>query len=393
VRLVITSTRRFIQSPDGNIWTPSSDDYRFWQRYLAVFDSVVIIARVYPLEKMDINWKLVTGSGVSVAAIPQYNGFIEYLLAYIPIMQAVRQIIRPTDAVILRIPSHVSSAVEPILRLRQQPYGAEIIGDTAATLSAESLEHPLRPFLRFISVRAVRRMCRNASSLAYVTETALQAKYPPSAQAFSTHYSSIELPDELIAKQAKIIQTKPIRIISVGSMAMKYKRFDILIEAVKRNIAAGLDIELILVGDGRHRAFFETCAKDLENRVKFIGELGGSEYVREELLAADLFVLASANEGLPRVIIEAMAVGMPCIGTTVGGTSELLPSEDLVAAGDIEALTSKLREVIANPSRLQSMARRNLDVVRRYTSSQLSQRRQTMYQHLREISETWQKKR
>jgi lipopolysaccharide/colanic/teichoic acid biosynthesis glycosyltransferase/glycosyltransferase involved in cell wall biosynthesis len=389
MRVVVTSARRFLQTPDGKVWTPSTDDYSFWQRYLEVFDDVSVLGRVYLVEKADPNWKLVTGSKVTVESIPQYSGPTGYIKALIPILRHVRKIVRPIDAVILRMPSPLSVAVALLLWLRRQPYGAEVIGDTDATLSAESIEHPLRPFLRIMSVQITRQLCRNACSIAYVTESALQQKYPPALRAFATHYSSIELPDEHVATQPKIFNSWPMKIISVGSMSMKYKRFDILIEAVKRNIAAGLDLKLILIGDGGHRRFFEDCAIGIEDRVKFMGELPGSEYVREQLRDADLFVLASANEGLPRVIIEAMAAGLPCLGTTVGGTSELLPVEDLVAPGNVEALTNKLQEIINNPVRMNAMAARNMETARRYSRHQLARRRRRMYQYLRDVTERW----
>jgi glycosyltransferase involved in cell wall biosynthesis len=100
----------------------------------------------------------------------------------------------------------------------------------------------------------------------------------------------------------------------------------------------------------------------LGDRVAFLGELPGSAAVRQEFLKADLFILPSASEGLPRVVIEAMAVGLPCIATTVGGTPELLPPEDMVLPGDVDALTAKIQEITGNPERMRAMSARNLQV-------------------------------
>jgi glycosyltransferase involved in cell wall biosynthesis len=172
-------------------------------------------------------------------------------------------------------------------------------------------------------------------------------------------------------------------------MELRYKRFDVLIEAVKRCIAAGLNLRLTLIGDGRQRALFETMAQGLGDRVAFLGELPGSAAVRQEFLKADLFIFPSASEGLPRVVIEAMAVGLPCIATTVGGTPELLPPEDMVLPGDVDALTAKIQEITGNPERMRAMSARNLQVARRYADSELSKRRTSLYRYVREYTERW----
>ena len=390
IRVVITCERRFKQTPDGAVWTTTSSvDYGFWERYLAVFDEVLVVSRVQKVRDAGVTWRPVIGPGVSVGELPNYMGPLGYLKTYVGVLHGLRRAVRRTDAVILRIPSHVATSLETVLRFRRQPYGAEVVGDAGAALAPGSIDHTLRPLLRFVAVRTVRRQCRNASAIAYVTAHTLQRLYSPSPQAFVTHYSSIELPDGSIADKPRVVNGPGINVVTVGSMALKYKRFDVLIEAVKRCVAAGLNLRLTLIGDGRQRAFFEDMARSLGDRVEFAGELPGSDAVRERLLKADLFVLPSASEGLPRVIIEAMAVGLPCIGTTVGGTPELLPPEDMVPPGDVEALVAKIREVVTDPERMNKMSVRNLKIARLYADSELSKRRQAMYRYLRECTERW----
>lgn len=110
-------------------------------------------------------------------------------------------------------------------------------------------------------------------------------------------------------------------------MAQLYKAPDLLIEAVAVCVQQGLDIKLVLVGDGQYRAELEarSAILGLGPRVSFQGLLPSSEAVREQLDRADIFVLPSHQEGLPKAMVEAMARGLPCIGSTVGGIPELLP--------------------------------------------------------------------
>src|SRR5207253_6445170 len=107
-------------------------------------------------------------------------------------------------------------------------------------------------------------------------------------------------------------------------------------------------------------------AAGLNGAARFRGQLASPDAVRAELDRADLFVLPSRQEGLPRAMLEAMARGLPCIGSTVGGIPELLPAEDLVPPGDASALTQKIHDVLGDPQRMARMSARNLEKAREY---------------------------
>src|SRR4029079_13213441 len=138
-------------------------------------------------------------------------------------------------------------------------------------------------------------------------------------------------------------------------------------------------------GDGRHRAELEARAARLgiAERVRFAGALPAGERVGAGVDAADLFVLPSHQEGLPRAMIEAMARALPCVGSTVGGIPELLPPEAMVPPGDAVALARKLWEVGKDPVRMASMSAQNLETARQYSTEILRPRRISFYRHLR----------
>jgi glycosyltransferase involved in cell wall biosynthesis len=81
---------------------------------------------------------------------------------------------------------------------------------------------------------------------------------------------------------------------------------------------------------------------------------------------ADVFVLPSYQEGLPRAMIEAMARALPCIGSTVGGIPELLNQEDMIPPGNVAALADKIRSVVTNPERMNMMSARNWEKAKKY---------------------------
>jgi len=170
-----------------------------------------------------------------------------------------------------------------------------------------------------------------------------------------------------------------------------YKGFDVLIDAVACCRCKGLDLELDIVGDGRFRSALERRAltRGIQQKVRFAGQISGACQVREHLDRAHLFVLPSKTEGLPRAMVEAMARGLPCIGSTVGGIPELLSSEDLVARGDVGALANKIVEVVSQPARLTRMSEANHARARNFHDSILRPKRRLFLDHVRKTTQDW----
>lgn len=189
------------------------------------------------------------------------------------------------------------------------------------------------------------------------------------------------------------MKTKIKKIIFIGSLDQLYKAPDILIHAIHCCLKEGIDVFLTMVGDGRFRPEIESLSRKLNllDRIRFLGQMTAGEAVRAELDKADLFVLPSKTEGLPRAMIEAMARGLPCIGSNVGGIPELLPPEDMVPPGDVHALASKIREVIRDPERMNRMAERNWKKAHEYHDDILRERRNAFYQYVKEKTEEWQR--
>jgi glycosyltransferase involved in cell wall biosynthesis len=88
-------------------------------------------------------------------------------------------------------------------------------------------------------------------------------------------------------------------------------------------------------------------------------------------------------------MLEAMALGLPCIGSRVGGIPELLPSEDMVEPRDIKGLVQKTREVTGNPERMDRMSERNLAKAREYHESVLQPKRNELYRHVRRCTQEY----
>lgn len=149
----------------------------------------------------------------------------------------------------------------------------------------------------------------------------------------------------------------PTRLVSIGRL-VEQKGQLLLIDALAR-AARDADIHLTLVGDGELRGAIEAAiaARGLGGRVTLTGWVDEAR-VRAELAAAHALVMPSFAEGLPMVVMEAMASARPVISTYVAGIPELVRPENgwLVPAGDAEALAEALRALARTPrERLAAM--------------------------------------
>jgi len=137
------------------------------------------------------------------------------------------------------------------------------------------------------------------------------------------------------------------RFVCVGRF-VSVKAHLVLIGAVHRLQQAGVQCEVVLVGDGPMRSLIEDAVRQaqLERQVIFAG-WGSGDRVKEEILAARALVLPSFSENMPVVIMEAMALGRPVIATYIAGIPELVrPGQTgwLVPASDEKALADAMRE-------------------------------------------------
>ena len=151
----------------------------------------------------------------------------------------------------------------------------------------------------------------------------------------------------------------PVRLLSVGRLTPAKGQL-LLVHACAELQREGLAFELTLVGDGPDRARLEDAVQrhHLAPRVRFTGALNQAE-VRAELARADAFVLPSLAEGIPVVLMEAMASGVPCVTCPVNGIPELIEhghSGLLATPGDAQALAAQLRRVITDAPLRQQLA-------------------------------------
>jgi glycosyltransferase involved in cell wall biosynthesis len=392
MKLTIFFDHRYQENLDGSISSPSHYNYDlFKKRYLRVFDHVDVVSR----SPKPIGQRIALGPDVDLVSVGTWNGAIDYIKKHSELKVLIRNILKEQTAVLMIVPGKLGELAYRYLHREGRPYSVEVVGDSYRSLAPGTIKHPLRPLFRAHYFWQQKKLCAKAAGSSYVTEYALQKTYPPSGDSFSTHYSSIELTEEHFSQKPKsyLNHTQHWRLINIGTMNVYYKGQVHLIEAVARCRNLGLDIDLVLLGDGAIRCKLESYAIQLGIRehIKFMGHLSPGDPVRAELDRSDLFVLPSLTEGLPRALMEGMARGLPCIGTNIPGIAELLNQESLVPIKNSEMLAQKIASFLGQPGLLESQAVRNHAIAKKHLNSILMGRRLELYNHLHDTTSAYYK--
>ncbi|HEY9619229.1 MAG TPA: glycosyltransferase family 4 protein [Crinalium sp.] len=369
--LVAIDADVFYQGPDGRVYTQSVATYDdYWTIPRSSFDQLIVVTRFLKLDELDDSWSFADGDGVTFQFVPFYRGPIQFFSALNRIRAVLEAALEDCDVLLCNGPGNISAVGIDLAQKMNKLYAIDVTTDPYDVFAPGAFKHPLRPLFRQWISRRLQHQCKNACAINYVTKHALQCHYPPPSNALTAGISAVNLPDEAFVSSPRCFQQKVDRftLITVGTLAQLYKAPDILIEAVAICILEGLDLELILIGDGKHREELEVRVNELglQKRVFFQGQLPAGAAIRQQLDKADLFVLPSYQEGLPKAMVEAMARALPCIGSTVGGIPELLPSEDLVPPGNVNALAKKIREIVTDVDRMNQMSTRNLEKSKEY---------------------------
>jgi glycosyltransferase involved in cell wall biosynthesis len=167
------------------------------------------------------------------------------------------------------------------------------------------------------------------------------------------------------AKRAEGFPPNRLLIGAVGRLSAE-KGFDVLIRAVDRLRRQGLDVGLVLIGEGKEQSALEelTTRLGLGEHVRLMGYRNDPRPLYE---AMDVFALSSLREGLPNVLLEALSMEVPAVATRIAGVPRLIRHEEnglLVEPGSVEALADTLGRLLRDADqrhRLREEGRRTVE--------------------------------
>jgi glycosyltransferase involved in cell wall biosynthesis len=353
---------------------------QFLFRYADVFEDVRVLARV----KEEDDPKAERADGPRVAMLPlTYTRDIGLFLRQLAKVAGLARKIGPEEAVILRVPGFFPLVFGVMLILRRTPYAVEVMADPALTYSKNSYNVRGRVLLKLVMVALTKLVCRKAHWSSYVTRRALQDDYPPAPGAPTTDYTTLNLPRAFVRPEPRErADARTLRLVQVGVMQKHIKGQDIMIRAVALLKQAGVPCTLDFVGDGENRGVFEAMAAEygVADRVAFGGFASWGDELVARLDAADVFVLPSRQEGLPRALIEASARGLVCYASDLPGNRELAEDAFIVSPNTPEAWAQALTRAHAlTGEAYRERSAASLAVAERYVADVVHPRRLAFY--------------
>lgn len=392
MNVLVAVDAQLFMTPDGKVWSKTIYGYDFWKRYLDVFETVKVVSRLGKADYTQVEGYLRSdGDNVSFAPLPMVRGMKGYVKNVISFLKDAKKAVRDEDCAIIRLPSIPATFVEFVYARKHKPYVLEVVVDPLNAYAGNKLAAK-------VLTEQLRKSCLNANGVSYVTQYALQEQYPSRARIsgknteeyFESYYSSIILKDGFFApaRDYSKIGNKVKLVHTANNINNDVKGHKVVIEVVKKLNDLGIDASVTFIGDGDLRPELEKMAEVLGvgTKVVFTGLLGSAMEVREKLLDADIFILPTKAEGLPRAVIEAMAVGLPCLSTPVNGIPELLEKEYMFDPMDSQGFTKKIIELLQNPEKMGQTSMRNINKAREYEETVLQQRRIEFYTKLKNLA-------
>lgn len=382
MNLTFTTEARFYKAKNGKYYAwDISYNATLFERYLQYYEKIYVVARVFSTEECDESFLVDNVEFLPLKPFHSLTGFFKNSFKNTILL---KKYITSSEVVIARGGGYLALQSIHICKIKNIKIGVEVIGDPEEVFVKNVVNHPLTPLFRLIFTQIQKIAIKSANSVLYVTRQKLQNKYPTRKGTFVTHASNVMLKSEDFVCQSKEIVNKEFyNLISVGSLTQMYKSPDVVIEAVHLLKNEGYNIKLTWLGDGTNLQKLQELVNqlNLQDSISFLGVLS-KEKVKANLDESDIFVLVSRTEGLPRAMVEAMARGLPCIGSNVGGIPELISNEMIIEPNDPKALADKVKFLINNPIFTNKQAALNLNNAKEYAFENLEKNRFDFYKSL-----------
>lgn len=393
MKVLITTHAKMFRTPDGSIWTDSVYGYEFFIRYLEVFEEVRVVTRMKDIEPSDVGKMIkVDGNNIEFYALPFYHGPWEYASKLVRIQKSLSFAIDGCDCAVLRIPDQVAFQLFRKIKKSKLPCAVEVVAHSWDLYAPGTNNTRLRPLLRRLWDLFQKKTCSSADGVAYVTERYIQQRYPSNIRnkdgRFETFYTSADLNRAFFyqPRAKEFFAINNINLVHVSGINNSAKGHYELLHAISKIEQADKRYTVKFVGGGTMLNYYKDLSVKLgiSDKVIFVGHLSNPEDIAEILRESDIFVFPSMTEGLPRVLLEAMASALPCIATNVGGIPELLSERCLIEANSTSSLKAKITEMGNDVDILVEESNKNFHkVVREFSPEVIQSKRNDFYSKLR----------
>lgn len=334
---------------DGTYWTYGGFG-RYLTSMLANFRRVVLAAHVAS-GPPGAGHYAISHPNLEVVHLPATRGEAAALLSIPAMRRAASTVVKAADVVHARVPDYTGVVGARAADRAGVPCFVSVIDDWAVQAKATPVTKKgglgllLRAHLSLYDWFE-RRAC--ADHLVFAQGASAYEKHRRSSDCRLV-LSSAHDDGDVVADPRPRFTGRAAHIVNVARLTT-VKNQQLLIRLMDRLLKDGQAWTLTLVGEGPHRASLEgeVERRGLENVVRFAGRVGHGEELWRLLDEADVFVLPSRAEGTPKVLLEAMARGLPVVASKVGGVPSIVTHGEnglLVDDDDLDDVERAVRAV------------------------------------------------
>lgn len=384
--LFIQGGSRLKQTQDGRWYTDANFSDEIWLRYMELCDNLTIMLRrekkAYASDEAIKRFNPIPNdSRIRVVALdditkPKYNLLNPFVWRRIRNM--IFKEIEKADKIIIRSASKYCQIAREACLSYRKPYLHEVTGFAREGLRYHSL-------LGRISAESFEksqvRLARDAECCIYVTEEALQKRYPCKKMLGCSDVALLPSDSKVLESRLQKIDTmKDNSILHLGTAAfldVKWKGQELVIRALAVLKSMGItNVIYELVGLGKGSDLFNlACKLGVKDQVKIVGAMPHDE-IFPWLDSIDIYIQASYQEGLCRIIAEAISRACPVICSDTGGNYELISKDYIFPCGDYKQLSKLILKIKKN---LKKQAIRNFERSKHYDKDVLDMRRKEFF--------------
>ncbi len=376
----------YYMSDDGTTLSKGQYHHSVWDRYFNHFDDLTVVGRDGGHASQDEN-------GINIASCDnvKFNLFqnknsLKGLLDRKDLKQKIATLVSNNDVIILRGISELGTMAYNEAKKQNKFIALEMVSCAWDELwnHGSLLAKVYAPWRFLLALK----ITKNSDAVIYVTQKFLQNRYPTRANIVA-QASNVQITDDAF-KQIKISPKKHYKIGLIGTLKNKLKGVDVAIEAVRLLHTRDKDhFTLHILGPGDPKPYQDKVnALGLSSHIHLDGIRESGKNVWEWLRDLDLYIQPSFQEGVPRAMIEAMAQGLPAIGSNAGGIPELISDDLIVKKGDAKMLADKIEKLLDDDELRTVQSHQNYETAKKYKNETLSKIRSEFWNNVKNATKT-----
>lgn len=375
MKVLFVHDHRFYES-DGKYYS-----YKFsqqtWEPYLQGGNDVIVCAR----KTQKICTQLAsTDSRVKYCLTSSFTGALSAIKNYGNICKELTELVKDADCIIVRLPSILGIFAAQIAKKFQKKILAEVVGDAydAYKYYGTFPGQVAAPIYKILNRNTVNK----ADAVLYVTKEYLQKLYPSKGLTFGcSDILLAPVPVDILNQRIIKIGHESTDFIcgEVGNISLPYKGYEVMIKAMSILKDRGKIVQFYVVGGGNPEYFYKQAEiYGVRDQVCYCG-VKDHDNINQFYDSLDIYVHPSYTEGCPRVVVEAMSRGCPCLASCAGGIPELVNKMCIHNIGDANKLADDIELLYKNKEIRKQLAIENYQCAKEYYSDSILSKRMGFY--------------